>query len=71
MSNFHPDTRGGGGLLFRFACSVMLWGGRGAADKYHWLVWGATRIVPATLGLPPLAACVLSLSTLLRLQAAL
>ena len=36
-----------------------------AADKSHWLC------VPATLGLPPLPACVLSPSTLLRLQAAL
>ena len=32
---------------------------------------GSTHSVPATLGLPPLAACVLLLSTLLRLQAAL
>ena len=32
---------------------------------------GSTRSVPATLGLPPLVACVLSLSTLLWLQAAL
>ena len=32
---------------------------------------GSTRSVPATLGLPPLAACVLSPSTLLGLQAAL
>ena len=32
---------------------------------------GSTRSVPATLGLPLLTACVLSLSTLLRLQAAL
>ena len=31
---------------------------------------GSTRSVPPTLGLPPLAACVLSRSTLLRLQAA-
>ena len=30
---------GGGGLLFRFTCSVVLWGRRGAADKYHWRVW--------------------------------
>ena len=40
MSNFCPDT-GRGGLLFRFACSVALWGGRGAVDRYHWCVWGA------------------------------
>ena len=41
MSNSHPDTRGLGGLLFRFACSVVLRGGRGTADKCHWPVWGA------------------------------
>ena len=35
---------GGGGLLFRFACSVALWGGRGAADKRHWPVWGALAV---------------------------
>ena len=28
MSNFHPDTRGEGGHLFRLTCSVVLWGGR-------------------------------------------
>ena len=32
---------------------------------------GSTRSVPATLGLPPLTVCVLSPSTLLRLQVAL
>ena len=35
---------GEGGLLFRFTCSVALWGGRGAADKYHWRVWGALAV---------------------------
>ena len=35
---------GGGGLLFRFACSVLLWGGRGSADKYHWSVWGVLAV---------------------------
>ena len=35
---------GGGGLLFRFACSVVLWGGRGTADKCHWPVWGALSV---------------------------
>ena len=35
---------GGGGLPFRFACSVVLWGGRGTADKYHWPVWGALAV---------------------------
>ena len=61
---------GGGGLLFRFACSVMLRGGRGTADKCHWRVWGVLS-VPATLGLSLLASHMLSPSTLLRLQAAL
>ena len=32
---------GGCGLLFRFACSAVLWGGRGTADQYLWPVWGA------------------------------
>ena len=35
---------GGGGLLFRFTCSVVLRGGRGAADKCHWPVWGALTV---------------------------
>ena len=34
---------GGGGLLFRFACSVVLWGGRGAADRYC-CVWVALTV---------------------------
>ena len=40
MSNFHPDTRG---MLvvtfFRLACSAVLWGGKNAANKYHWHVF--------------------------------
>ena len=35
---------GRGRLLFRFACSVVLWGGRGAADKCHWPLWGALAL---------------------------
>ena len=35
---------GRGGLLLRFALSVVLWGGRGAEDKYHWQVWGAPAV---------------------------
>ena len=35
---------GRGGLLFRFACSVVLWGGRGSADKCHWCVCGAFTV---------------------------
>ena len=30
--------------MFRFACSVVLRGGRGAADKCHWHVWGALAV---------------------------
>ena len=56
--------------MFRFACSVTLWGGRGTANKYHWRVWGALAVFRHT-GFAPIAACVLSPSTLLRLQAAL
>ena len=33
-----------GGPLFRFTCSVVLWGGKGTADKYHWSVWGALAV---------------------------
>ena len=48
----------------------MLWGGRDTANIYHWHV-GSARSVSATLGLPPLTACVLSQPTLLRLQVVL
>ena len=44
--------RGGGGQFLRLTCSVVLWGGRDAANKQHWHV---------------LTACVLSLPTQLRL----
>ena len=30
--------------MFRFACSVVLWGGRGAADKCYWCMWGALTV---------------------------
>ena len=43
--------------------------GREGHYKQITLVWA--RSVSATLGLPPLTACVLSLSTLLRLQVGL
>ena len=34
-------TQGGsGGHFFRLTCSVVLWGGRNTANKYHWHVWG-------------------------------
>ena len=56
--------------LFRLTCSVVLWGGGNTASKYHWFVGNACSVW-ATLGVPPLTECVLSWSTLLRLQVAL
>ena len=44
MSNFHPDTGGKGSHLFRLTCSVVLWGGRNTANKYHWCVWGVLAV---------------------------
>ena len=40
-----PLTQGGeGGHLFRLTCSVVLWGGRDTANKYHWHVWGVLTV---------------------------
>ena len=65
-------TQGGeGDLLFRLTSPVLLWGlGGGTGDKHHWRVWGVlTQSQPHWV--PPLTACVLSASMLLRLQVAL
>ena len=35
---------GGGGHFFRLTCSVVLWGGRNTANKYHWPVWGVCAV---------------------------
>ena len=56
MSTFRPDTSG---LSFRFACSVELLGGRGAADKCHWRVWGALAVSRPHWACTPLTVCVL------------
>ena len=56
--------------MFRFACSVALWGGRGAADNLTG-VCGEHSQCPGHTGFTLLKACVLSPSTLLSLQAAL
>ena len=53
---------GGGGHFFRLTCSVVL--GEGHCKQ---ITLACARSVSATLGLPLLMACVLSLSTLLRL----
>ena len=57
--------------MFRFACSVVLWGAGGHYKQMSLACVGSARSVPATLGLPLLMVCVLSLSTMLRLQVAL
>ena len=36
--------QGEGGHLFRLLCSVMLWGERNTANKYHWCVWGVLAV---------------------------
>ena len=39
MSNFCPDTMGMVVVTFFWlTCSVVLWGGRNTANKYHWRV---------------------------------
>ena len=35
---------GEGGHLFRLTCSVMLWGGRNTANKYHRHMWGVLAV---------------------------
>ena len=57
VSNFRPDTGGGGGHLSRLTCPVVLWGGRNTASKYHWHVWGA-RAVSEPLWVWPRSRCV-------------
>ena len=34
----------GGGHFFRLTCSVVLWGGRNTANKYHWHLWGVLPV---------------------------
>ena len=61
-------TQGGeGGYLFRLIYSVVLWGGRNTANKYHWHVWGRSQCLGHTGFVPSHRECVLSQSTVLRL----
>ena len=61
-------TQGGeGGHLFSLTCSVALWGGRNAANKYHWHVLTVIQLHWVCLG----SVCALPQSTLLRLQVSL
>ena len=65
-------TQGGeGSHLFRLTCSVVLWGGRDAANKYHWRVWGVFAVYGPHWICPNSRQHVLLRSTLLRLQGAL
>ena len=34
-----------GGHLFRLTCSVVLWGRKNTANKYHWHVWHKARVL--------------------------
>ena len=62
-------TQGGeGSHLLRFTCSVVLWGGRNTGNKYHWHVWGVPSVYGPHWVCPSSQWCVLSRSTLLRLQ---
>ena len=62
-------TQGGeGSHLFRFTCSVVLWGGRNTANKYHWCVWGALTVYGPHWVCHNLRKCVFPESTLLRLH---
>ena len=64
-------TQGGkGGHLFRLSCSIVLWGGRETANKYHWHVWGVLTVYGPHWVCPNSKWCVLPGSMLLRLQGA-
>ena len=70
VSGSSPDTKGMVEdtiflVLFRLNCSAALWGGKEGCCKQVTLA--CARSASATLGLPPLTACVASLPTLLRL----
>ena len=70
MSNFRPDTGRRRWSLVQVASSVLLRGGRGAADRYR-CVWGALPVFRPHWFCPRSWVSVLSPSTLLRLSAAL
>ena len=49
--------------MFRFACSVVLRGGRGAADKSYWPVWGALTVFRPHWVCPRSRVCALPVYT--------
>ena len=71
MSNFRPDTRGRRWSLVQVRLFSPAVGKGGTADKSHWPVWGALAVFWPHGICPRSRVCVLSPSTLLRLQAAL
>ena len=69
MSNFHPDTRGWRwSLIYTHLFSCVL--GREEPCKYHWHVWGVLT-VNGPHWVCSSSRCVLSGSTLFRMQGAL
>ena len=69
---FLPLTqRGEGGHLYRLTCSVVLWGGRDTANRYHWHVWRVLAVDGPHWVCHSPRCCVLPRSTLLSLQGAL
>ena len=45
VSNFCSEPRWAVVVtFFRLTCSVVLWGGRNTANKYHWRVWGVLAL---------------------------
>ena len=71
VSNFHPDTRGRRWSLIQAHLFSRAVGREGRCKQIPLTCVGSACSVSATLGLPLLMACVLSQSTLLRLQVAL
>ena len=71
VSNFCPDIRGRLWSLFQAHLFSRAVGREEHCKQISLACVGSARSVSATLGLPPLMACVLSQSTLLRLQVAL
>ena len=68
VSDFCPDTRGRWCTFFQAHLFSHAVGREGHCKQ---ITLACAHSVSATMGLPPLTACVLSLSTLLRLQVAL
>ena len=62
---------GEGGHLFRLTCSVVLWGGRDTANKYHLCVCGVFTVSGPHWVCPSSLWHVFPGSKLLRLQGAL